>query len=316
MEEILLPSKVEVKKEKNNQATIVIEPCYPGYGVTLGNALRRVLLSSLPGAAVTSIKIKGIEHEFSTIPYIKEDVVNIILNLKNLRLKIFTKDPVKLHLLSKGKKEILARDIKVPSTAEIVNPDLHIATATHKNALLDMEIEASQGRGYVPVEQRKGEVELGKILIDSIFTPIIKVGYEIENVRVGKRTDFDRLILNIVTDGTISAADALAKASRILVDQFSFIFSTLKPKETLKKEKSKVKKAPAEIKKETSKTISIKELKLSTRTLNALTKAGFHNVSDIVKLSEEDLLKLEGFGERGLKEIKKELKKLKLEIKE
>ncbi len=311
MEEISLPKNVEVKKEKDNQATIVIEPCYPGYGTTIGNALRRVLLSSLSGAAVTSIKIKGAGHEFSTIPHIKEDIMEIVLNLKNLRLKIHTKEPVKLHLLSKGEKKILAKDIKVPSQCEIVNPSLLIATATHKDAVLDMEIEANQGRGYVPVEQKEKEVEVGKILVDSIFTPVLKVGYQVENVRVGKRTDFDKLILDITTDGTLTPAEALAQVSKILIDQFSFIFSSTKPKEVPKERKEVIKAKPKEVPEATP----IKELKLSTHTFNVLTKAKIVSAGEVVKLTEKELLALEGLGKTALKELRKELKKLGLEIK-
>lgn len=309
MEEISLPSKIEVKKEKDNQAIIVIEPCYPGYGTTIGNALRRVLLSSLSGAAVTSVKIKGVEHEFSTIPHIKEDVMEIVLNLKSLRLKLYTLDVARLHLFSKGKKKILAKDFKVPSQCKIVNSGLLIATATHKDAVLDMEIEASQGRGYVPVEQREEEVEVGKILVDSIFTPVLKVGYQVENVRVGKRTDFDKLILDITTDGSITPTEALARASKLLIDQFSFVFSSTKPKE-VPREKPEIK-----VEKEIPEATPIKELKLSTRAFNALTKASITKAGDIIKLKKKELLTLEGFGKTALREVEKELKKLGLEIK-
>lgn len=309
MEEIPRPKTIEVKQQKVNQATITIEPCYPGYGTTLGNALRRVLLSSLSGAAVISVKIKGVAHEFSTIPHIKEDILEIILNLKNLRMKLFSEEPVKLLLFSKGKRKILASDIKAPSTCQIVNPDLVIAEATHKDAVLDMEIEVGSGRGYGPTEAREEPSEVGKILVDAIFTPVLKVNWRVEHTRVGKRTDFDKLILDITTDGTVSPKEAFLKAAQILKDQFSFLATYLIPKEEVLEEKPvlKVKRG--------KEAIPIKELNLSTRTYNALVKANLTTIGDIIPLTEKELLKLEGFGKTALKEVKRELKKLKLDIK-
>ncbi|PIP17692.1 MAG: DNA-directed RNA polymerase subunit alpha [Parcubacteria group bacterium CG23_combo_of_CG06-09_8_20_14_all_35_9] len=232
MENIPLPSKIEIKKGKNaNEAEIVIEPCYPGYGVTIGNALRRALLSSLPGAAVTAVRIKGVQHEFSTIPHVKEDVIEIILNLKLLRLKIFDSEEVRLILKARGETEVKAKNIKTTSDVEIVNPDLHIATLTHEDANLEMEIFARCGRGYVPTEAReKEEVESGVIMIDSIFTPIKNVGIKTEDMRVGKMTNYSRLILDIKTDGTISSKEAVEKAAKILIDHFDLIIDLNKKK--------------------------------------------------------------------------------------
>lgn len=233
MEQITLPTKFDYQPdpENRNKGQIIIEPCYPGYGITWGNALRRVLLSSLPGAAVTAVKIKGVRHEFSTIPHIKEDVLQIVLNLKLLRLKIFKDEPVKLKLSVKGEKKVTAADIEKSADVEIVNPDLHIATLTDKKAELEAEIIVCKGYGYVPSEEKdRTGLDLGTIVVDSIFSPIIKVGYRVDNVRVGKRTDFDKLTLNIETDGTITPWEAFIQAANLLTDQFKFLTGMMKDK--------------------------------------------------------------------------------------
>lgn len=226
MEIIPFPQKIEYKPDEKdkNKGEIIIEPCFPGYGTTWGNALRRVLLSSLPGGAVTAVKIKGVKHEFSTIPFVKEDVLEIILNLKQLRMKIFTDEEIRLSLKVEGERKVYAKDIEKNSLVEIVNPNLLIATLTDKKAKFEAEIFVKKGVGYVPVEERKHEErEIGKILIDSIFTPIRNVGLKIENVRVGEKTNFDRLTLPIETDGTITPLEAFIQAAELLKDQFSYI---------------------------------------------------------------------------------------------
>jgi DNA-directed RNA polymerase subunit alpha len=225
MENILLPSKIEFSEgKKENEGIVIVEPCHQGYGTTLGNALRRVLLSSLPGAAVTAVKIKNAPHEFGAIPNVKEDVVEIILNLKQLRLRVFSAEPVRLVLKAKGEKELKAEDIDKSSDVEIVNPDLHLVTLTNKSADFEMEIFVSQGRGYVPTEsQDKKKLELGVIAVDSIFTPIRNVGYKVEDTRVGQITNYDKLTLNIETDGTIAPKDAFKQAVVILMDHFRLL---------------------------------------------------------------------------------------------
>lgn len=248
MEPIPLPTKVEYQenKENKNKGEIIIEPCFPGYGTTWGNALRRVLLSSLSGGAVTAVKIKGVKHEFSSMPYVKEDVLEIILNLKQLRIKIFTENEVKLSLKAQGEKKVYAKDIEKDAQVEVVNPDLLIATLTDKKAKLEMEIFVKNGRGYLPVEERKSEErEVGKILIDSIFTPVRSVGFKVENVRVGEKTNFDRLTLPIETDGTITPLEAFVQAASLLNDHFSYILEKAKSLIPLKKEEKKVKKKTA-----------------------------------------------------------------------
>jgi len=226
MEYSLLSEAVKIKKvsETEKEGVFEIEGLYTGYGLTLGNALRRVLLSSLPGAAITQIKIKGVEHEFSTIPGVLEDVVEIMLNLKKIRFRFYATEPQVLTLKAKGEKEVTARDIKTNAQVEVVNPDAHIATLTDKNAELDMELTVEKGLGYVPVEARKTEkLPIKTIALDAIFTPIVKVNFNIENMRVGERTDYNRLRLIIETDGSISPSSALHKACNILKDHLEKI---------------------------------------------------------------------------------------------
>ena len=228
MEELLLPSKIELVpgKDESRQGTLVIEPCFHGYGATIGNALRRVLLSSLPGAAVTAVKIKGVTHEFTALPGVKEDTLEIILNLKSLRMRVFTDEPVRLKLYAKGDTEATGADIEKNSDVEIVNPDLHIATLTEKNAELEIEIFVARGRGYIPTEERgKEKAELGVIAIDAVYTPVREVGYHVENTRVGQITNFDKLVMDIETDGTITPAEAVDSAVKILIDHFNIIRS-------------------------------------------------------------------------------------------
>jgi len=241
MENIPLPQKIEIKEESGNRAKIIIEPLYPGYGTTIGNALRRVLLSSLSGAAITAIKINGVQHEFSTIPHVKEDVVAIILNLKKIRFKYNEQEPTKLQLKAKGEKEVTAADIKTPSEVEVVNPKQSIATLTDKSAILEIELTISKGKGFVPVENREKEkLELGTIAIDAIYTPVKNINFEIENVRVQQFTNYDRLILDITTDGTITPQEALKTSATILVEHFNIFTATKIKKEELKKSDKKI----------------------------------------------------------------------------
>jgi DNA-directed RNA polymerase subunit alpha len=237
---IPLPSKPKIIKKEKNKATFEIEALYPGYGVTIGNSLRRVLLSSLEGAAITKMKIKGVPHEFSTIPGVLEDVITIMLNLKQLRFKIFSNEPQKAFLKVKGEKEIRGKDFELPAQLELVNKDHYIATLSDKKAELEMEITVEKGIGYLPREERKKEKEAGVILLDAIFTPIERVAFRVENMRVGERTDFDRLFLEIETDGTILPEEALSQACEILANHFSLIGQTFK-KEEIKKEVQKEK---------------------------------------------------------------------------
>lgn len=321
---ITLPKKPKVTKKENNQAVFEVEACYPGYGTTLGNILRRVLLSSLPGAAITSVKIKGVQHEFSAIPHVIEDAVQIILNLKQIRFKLHTDQPVKAWLKAKGEKEVKAADIKTSSELEVVNPKAHIATLTNKKADLEIEMEIESGLGYSPVELRKkGKIEIGKIAVDAIFSPVRKVNYSTEHMRVGERTDYGRLKINIETDGTITPEEAFRQAAQILVDHFK-IFAFLEEKKVKKKKpaKSKVKTVKKvkkiiskkkEAEKEVAKT-KINDLKISSQTANLLKEAGLRTVAGLIKKKEKDLEKIEGLGKKRIIEIKRALGKLGLTL--
>lgn len=218
------PSQPKVIEKKDNAAVFEIEGLWPGYGITIGNSLRRVLLSSLPGAAITQVKIKGVQHEFSTIPSVMEDVITILLNLKQLRFKLHSDEPQKATLSIKGEKKVDGSHFKLPSQIELMNKNSHIATLTDKKAEFDVEILVEKGMGYEPAESRKkGKLEIGSIALDAIYTPVRKVSYRVENMRVGERTDFDRLVLELETDGTVTPEDAIAQASEILVGHFALI---------------------------------------------------------------------------------------------
>ena len=306
---ILLPKKPKIINKKENLATFEIEGLYPGYGVTIGNSLRRVLFSSLSGAAVTQVKIKGVQHEFSTINGVLEDVIVIMMNLKQMRFKIYTDEPQKATLKIKGEKEIKGSDFKIPSQIELINKSCHIATLTDKKTELEMEIQIEKGIGYEPVERRKKKEKLGigVIPLDAIYTSIKRVSFKVENMRVGERTDFDRLNLEIETDGTISPEEAFFKASEILVKHFSLLTETFVPKLASVK-------ITADKEEDLLKT-KIEDLKLSNRTLSALSNNNIKNIGGILKKSEKTLLGLEGIGETGVKEIKKALKKIGAELK-
>lgn len=225
MENILLPIHLTIEPaDKPNVATLTLEPCYFGYGTTVGNALRRVLLSSLPGAAVTAIKIKGATHEFQAVNNVKEDVLQIILNLKNLRLKSFSDQPIKLHLRVKGEKIVTAADFEPNADVEIINSDLVIASLTEAKADFELEAIIERGRGYSATEERKEKPdELGVIAIDALFSPVRNVGYRVENTRVGDVTNYDKLVMNIETDGTIDPKDAVEQSVKILLDYFNLL---------------------------------------------------------------------------------------------
>ncbi|RMD50574.1 DNA-directed RNA polymerase subunit alpha [Candidatus Parcubacteria bacterium] len=225
MENILLPSKMTFSPgSQENESILIIEPLYHGYGTTVGNALRRVLLSSLEGAAVTAMKIQGVQHEFSAIKGVKEDGLEIVLNLKKIRMRVYSNEPVVLHLEANGKKEVTAGDFEANADVEIINKDLKIATLTSDDAKLNMDITVQKGRGYWPTEERDTTgADIGTIAIDAIFSPILSVGLKVEDTRVGEITNYDKLIMNIVTDGTITAEDAVKQATKIIQSQFNWI---------------------------------------------------------------------------------------------
>ncbi len=305
---ILLPHPPKVISKKENWASFEIEGLYPGYGVTVGNSLRRVLLSSLSGAAVTQVKIKGVQHEISTIPGVLEDVIVILMNLKQMRFKMHSDEPQKATLKIKGEKKVKGSDFKMPTQVELVNKNCHIATLTEKKTELEMEIQIEKGIGYESVEARRKQkkMEIGVILVDAIFTPMKRVSYKVENMRVGERTDFDRVALEIETDGTVEPEEAFAEASEVLVNHFSLMAETFQ---------KRVQPAPKEEAAEDAGLVKVEDLKLSARTLKALVNNEIKTVAGLMRKNEKSLSDLEGMGDKGIKEIKKALKKLKLELK-
>ena len=305
MEALPLPNHAQVADLGNNKYSLTLEPLYPGYGVTIGNTMRRVLLSSMPGAAVTAVKIKFADHEFSTIPHVKEDVIQIILNLKQLRVKSFSSEPVKLTLKEKGEKVVTADSFKETDQVQIVNKDLHIATLDNKSADLEMEIIVEQGRGYLPVEARENyKPEIGMIAVDAIFTPIKSVHFDVSNVRVGQLTNYDKLELFMETDGTLSGQEASDIASHILVDHFTMMFST----DFAKVEAETAVGSAEETAEETVEVADagdneITNSTLSTRAKNALVKNGIVSMAALQALSNEEIGKLSGLGDKTIKEI-------------
>lgn len=314
--EIVLPSKPKIIEETEFKGVYEIEGLYPGYGHTLGNSLRRVLLSSLPGAAISTVKISGVEHEFSTIEGVKEDVINILLNLKNVRLKIHADEPQILTLRAEKQGKLTAKDIKIPSQVEIVNKDASIATLTSKNSKFNAEMVAIKGVGYVPREMSvKDKVEIGTIVLDAIFTPIKRVNYEVENMRVGDRTDFNRLRISLQTDGTISPGEAFESAVNIMISQLKAISGWKEPAKEEVKEMPREKDAVLP-KKDAPEKIKIEDLDFSPRVISALKEAGVKTAGGLIKKKEENLLKIDGLGKKALEEIKKSLANLGLALKE
>lgn len=308
MEAIPLPNQARATDLGNNKYSVVLEPLYPGYGVTIGNAMRRVLLSSMPGAAVTSLKIKFVDHEFSTIPNVREDVIQIILNLKQLRLKSFSELPVKLSLKAKGERLVTAADIKETDQVQVISKDLHIATLDNKNSELDIEMTVEQGRGYVPVEARENQKqEVGVIAIDAIFTPVKSVHFDVSNVRVGQLTNFDRLEIVMETDGSISGQEAADIAAHILVDHFSMMllndFSKVEDLAAQALAGEAVPQTAVETTAETGEN-EIQVSVLSTRAKNALVKNGITTLAKLKELSEDEISNLSGLGEKTINEIK------------
>lgn len=239
MIKITFPDKTSIKDLKDNRYQVVIEPFFPGFGVTVGNSLRRVLLSSLEGAAVTSFKVEGAQHEFDSVDGVKEDLVEIMLNLKQLRVKSFSDEPVKLVLDLKGERIVTAADIKKNADVEIMNPDLVIATITDKNTKFNMEITVERGRGYVTVEQRdeNEKLEIGTVAIDASFSPVLNVGYTMDNVRVDEMTNYERLTMDILTDGSVDAKTAISRAAKILEDHFALFIQEEKDNSNTKEDK-------------------------------------------------------------------------------
>lgn len=312
---IILPSQPKIVSEDGFSGVYEIDGLYPGYGHTLGNSLRRIILSSLPGAAITSVKIDGVPHEFSTKEGVKEDIITILLNLKKVRFALSTDDPQTVSFSVKGVKEVTASDIKISGQVEVLNKDQHIATLTDKNSSLDIEMTIEKGLGYVSKDVlQKEKVEVGTIALDATFTPIRRVNYEVEGMRVGERTDYNRLKISVETDGTLTPREALENSISIMIKQLKAIvgFTEEVEEEEVAEEVSEISKK--EVVEEEKEGIDSEVLKtridgldLSTRTLNALSEANIRTIGGLARKKEDDLLLLEGLGQKGIQEIKRAL---------
>jgi len=314
-----LPSKPKKVFEEGNSGVYEISGLYAGYGHTLGNSLRRIILSSIPGAGITSVKIEGVPHEFSKINGIKEDVITILLNLKKVRFKINTDEPQTAKISASGITNVTAKDIDIPSQLEIMNKKEHIATLTSKEAKLNIEFTVEKGLGYVSREElKKDKVGMGTIVLDAVFTPIKKVNYEVENMRIGDRTDYNRLRISVETDGSVTPAEAVEKSIETMIHHLKAIVG-FQEKEEVKiesapgKKKEKKEEEEGEERKEIEggdkevlKT-RVQDLELSARTLNALETAGIRTLGGLAKKKESDLMEIEGAGKKVVQEIKRAL---------
>ncbi len=299
---LVLP-KIECDASARNYGRFIIGPLESGYGITLGNVLRRVLLASLPGAAVTSIRVSGVPHEFSSIPYVKEDMTALILNVKQLRLKLLSGETARLRVEVKGEGVITAADVECPPHVEVVNPDLHLLTADSNEADLEIEMTVERGKGYSPAEQR-GKLPIGDIPVDAIFSPVRKANYTVERARIGQMTNFDRLIMSIWTDGTLSPQEALSQSAQILVKYLSLVAGVgVAPVELVEEEEeggipSRIYETPVE------------ELELTVRAYNCLKRAGITKVGEILEKLEkgqDEILAIRNFGRKSLDELMERL---------
>ncbi|MFM8541085.1 MAG: DNA-directed RNA polymerase subunit alpha [Nitrospira sp.] len=302
MKDFQIPMRIETEKEipSEHYARFTAEAFERGFGTTVGNSLRRVLLSSLTGAAVTTVKIEGVQHEFSTVPGVTEDVTNIVLNVKSLRLKLHTDKPKTIRLRKKGPGEATAADIQHDADVTVLNKDLYIATLD-KEAVLDMELVVKPGRGYVPAERNKEEgLPIGVIPVDSIFSPVTRANFHVENARVGRVTDYDKLTLEVWTDGSVTPRDAVSSAALILRDHLDILIhpdqlGEMKPEARREEERREINKNLFR---------SVNELELSVRAANCLKNANIKTIADLVQKSEMEMLKTKNFGKKSLNEIK------------
>jgi len=296
---------IEIRERRDKYAKFIIEPLERGFGITLGNALRRVLLSSIPGSAVTYMKIDGVLHEFSTIPGVVEDTTNLMLNLKGLPVKMSTDEPKVLSLSASGAREVTAADIAPDAEVEILDPGYHIATLTAKSAKLSMEIGVEKHRGYVTSErQRNVEHMIGLIPLDSIFSPIRKVNFTVDDTRVGQNVDFDRLTIEIETNGSITPDDALSIAAQIVQEQLDLFVN-------FSSEEKPVSQAPV-----SEWDVPVETLNLSVRSFNCLKRAGISKVSELLDMSEDEIIEMRNFGKKSLDEIKQVLEERGLSLRQ
>ncbi len=314
---ISLPREPTIIAEKDNSATIEIEALYPGYGVTVGNALRRVLYSSLPGTAITQVQIEEAPHEFTTMEHIQEDVLSVCLNLKQVNFIMHTEEPQKGELQAKGEGTVTAGDLEFPSQqVEVVNPDVHIATITDSKGELNAEVTVSRGLGYVPAQAPSENAEdderaVGTIPLDAIYTPIKRVWYDVQNMRVGERTDFDRLRIDIQTDGSITPQAAFEQAVDILINHFSVLQGVFRGGEKAEEQEEEASSQEAP---ENARSVKVADLGLSTRVEKALSENSVRTVGGILQKGKQNLLDMEGLGKKSVEEIEKALKEQGIEL--
>jgi len=317
---IVLPSKPRIISEEGFKGVYEIDGLYPGYGHTLGNSLRRIILSSLEGAAITTVKIDGVSHEFSTVEGVEEDVITIMMNLKRIRMRVLTSEPQIVHLKAKGPAKVTASMIDVPGQVEILTPDAHIATINGKHDL-SIEMTVEKGLGYLTKESiEKNRVDIGTIALDAIFSPIRKANYEVENMRVGDRTDFNRLRLLIETDGTLTPREALEKSVYTMIEQLKSIVGFVEPQimltpEITHEEVVMIENDRRDNDNENLK-VRVETLDLSARTQNALAGSGIRTVGGLARKREIDILSIDGLGQKGLDEIRKALSKIDVKLKD
>lgn len=303
------PGLMQIEEHNANSATFVIEPLHTGYGMTLGNSLRRILLSSIAGAAITSFKIEGITHEFTTVKGVKEDVVDIMLNLKGVRFRIFGDEIQNLRIVKKGKGAVTAKDIETNADVEIVNPEHVIATIDEAKTSFVVDLVVEIGRGYRPIDEGANKIISDTVVVDAIFSPVKRVRYKVANTRVGQITDLDKLILTIDTDGSITPKDAFEEAAAILVNQYTALAGQTKVEMA---EPLTAQNDDDEDDESTELMTSIEDLNLSARTTNALVNNEIHNLKDLFSLSDGELRELKGFGSKALDEVKDKLTELEL----
>lgn len=309
------PGIVTVDDHSAASSTFVVEPLHSGYGMTLGNSLRRVLLSSIAGAAVTSFKIEGATHEFTTVPGVKEDVVDIMMNLKGIRFRVYGDDTQNLRIVKKGKGIVTAKDIQVNADVEVVNPEHVIATVDDDKADFVMDLVIETGRGYRTIDEVAAKKQSDHVAVDAIFSPVLRVRYKVENTRVGQMTDLDKLLITVETDGTITPRDAFEEASAILVNQYT----ALAGKTSVESGEQLVSSSPASSQigheggdEPAALNTSIEDLNLSARTTNALINNDIHTIKDLFSLSDAELRDLKGFGSKALDEVKEKLAEMEL----
>jgi DNA-directed RNA polymerase subunit alpha len=306
------PSLVNVDEHTATSATFAVEPLHNGYGMTLGNSLRRVLLSSISGAAITSFKIEGVSHEFTTVKGVKEDVVDIMLALKSVRFRVYGDDVQNLRIVKKGKGTVTAKDIQTNADVEIVNPEHVIATIDDDKASFTMDLTVEIGRGYRTIEEGTAKKQSDYIALDAIFSPVLRVRYKVENTRVGQATDLDKLIITVDTDGSITPRDAFEEASAILVNQYTSLAGKTRVAAPVSDSTNGVMSEAGLDGEPTALNTSIEDLNLSARTTNALINNDIHTIKDLFALNDAELRDLKGFGSKALDEVKEKLAELEL----